>query len=65
MNYLSYIYLCAYFYLSGMHSYATGDPVPIPMWVYYVTAIVIITIALASKNRDLKDTICESKNQSN
>ncbi|WP_258238821.1 cytochrome c biogenesis protein CcsA [Arcobacter sp. CECT 8985] len=45
------------FYLSGMHSYATGDPVPIPMWVYYVTATVIITIALASKNRDMKDTI--------
>ncbi|WP_228149984.1 cytochrome c biogenesis protein CcsA [Malaciobacter molluscorum] len=53
------------FYLSGMHSYATGDPVPIPMWVYYVTAIVIITIALASRNRDLKDTICEAKNQVN
>jgi cytochrome c-type biogenesis protein CcsB len=42
------------FYLSGMHSYATGDPVPIPQWVYYVTAIVLITIALAYKNRDLK-----------
>ncbi len=23
------------YYLSGLHSYATGDPVPIPMWVYY------------------------------
>ncbi len=22
------------FYLSGMHSYATGDPVPVPMWIY-------------------------------
>ena len=41
------------FYLSGMHSYATGDPVPIPMWVYYVTATVFVTIALAYKNRDL------------
>jgi cytochrome c-type biogenesis protein CcsB len=40
------------FYLSGMHSYATGDPVPIPMWVYYVTALVFLTIALAYKNRD-------------
>ena len=41
------------FYLSGMHSYATGDPVPVPNWIYYVSAIIIITIALAYKNRDL------------
>jgi len=41
------------FYLSGMHSYATGDPVPIPMWVYYLTAIVFATITIAYKNRDL------------
>jgi cytochrome c-type biogenesis protein CcsB len=45
------------FYLSGMHSYATGDPVPIPDWVYYVITIVIVTIALAYKNRNLKETI--------
>jgi len=41
------------FYLSGMHSYATGDPVPIPSWVYYLTAVAIITIALAYPKRDL------------
>lgn len=23
------------FYLSGMHSYAQGDPVPVPVWVYF------------------------------
>lgn len=45
------------FYLSGMHSYATGDPVPIPTWVYYVITIVIVTIALAYRNRNLKETI--------
>ncbi len=50
------------FYLSGMHSYATGDPVPIPMWVYYVTAGVFLTIALAYKNRNLKDEINHIKN---
>jgi len=49
------------FYLSGLHSYATGDHVPIPSWVYVVTAIVFITIALAFKNRDLKDSVCHSK----
>ena len=41
------------FYLSGMHSYATGDPVPIPTWVYVVTATVFAVIALAFKKRDL------------
>ena len=42
------------FYLSGLHSYATGDPVPIPTWVYYTVALVFITIASAYRNRDLK-----------
>jgi cytochrome c-type biogenesis protein CcsB len=42
------------FYLSGMHSYATGDPVPVPTWVYVVTTFVFITIAAAYKNRELK-----------
>lgn len=51
------------FYLSGMHSYATGDPVPIPDWVYYVTAAVFVTIALAYRNRNLKDSICHAENQ--
>ena len=41
------------FYLSGMHSYATGDPVPIPTWVYVITAIVFIVIILAARNRKL------------
>ena len=41
------------FYLSGMHSYATGDPVPIPTWVYVVTALVFVVIAFASRKRDL------------
>ena len=45
------------FYLSGMHSYATGDPIPIPAWVYYVLTIVIVTIALAFRNRNLKETL--------
>jgi ABC-type transport system involved in cytochrome c biogenesis permease subunit len=41
------------FYLSGMHSYATGDPVPIPMWVYVLTGLVFVVIALASRKKDL------------
>ncbi|BCD60092.1 MULTISPECIES: cytochrome c biogenesis protein CcsA [unclassified Nitratiruptor] len=35
------------FYLSGMHSYASGDPVPIPEWVYWAIGIVFVIIALA------------------
>jgi cytochrome c-type biogenesis protein CcsB len=30
------------FYLSGMHSYAAGDPVPVPNWVYYTTVFFIL-----------------------
>jgi len=41
------------FYLSGMHSYATGDPVPIPTWVYVLTSMVFVIIAIASKKRGL------------
>lgn len=49
------------FYLSGMHSYATGDPVPVPTWVYYTVALVVVTIILAYKNRNLKDDICHQE----
>lgn len=31
------------YYLSGLHSYAAGDPVPVPTFVYYVIAIIAIT----------------------
>jgi len=43
------------YYLSGLHSYAAGDPVPIPPSVYY-TAAVFITVSLLAywKYRKLK-----------
>ena len=41
------------FYLSGMHSYATGDPVPVPAWVYILSISVFALIAIASRKRDL------------
>ncbi len=41
------------FYLSGMHSYATGDPVPIPTWAYVLTILVFVVSILASRKRDL------------
>jgi hypothetical protein len=36
-----------------MHSYATGDPVPIPLWVYILMAIVFSVIMLAYRKKDL------------
>jgi cytochrome c-type biogenesis protein CcsB len=45
------------YYLTGLHSYAQGDPVPIPTWVY-VTVTIVALMAIISyqryKNRALK-----------
>jgi len=30
------------YYLSGMHSYAKGDPVPIPTWIYWFAAFIVV-----------------------
>lgn len=35
------------YYLSGLHSYAAGDPVPVPAWVYYSIASLALISALA------------------
>ncbi len=42
------------YYLSGLHSYAAGDPVPIPMWVYYGIAGLFLLTILAARNRKIK-----------
>ena len=41
------------YYLAGMHSYAKGDPVPIPDFVPITYTIVFIVIALAFRNRKI------------
>ena len=48
------------YYLSGLHSYAAGDPVPIPTFVYY-TVVVIALIGLAAyfNNNRLKKASAE------
>lgn len=38
------------YYLAGLHSYAGGDPVPIPTFVYYTIAILFIILLLAFVN---------------
>ncbi len=35
------------YYLSGLHSYAAGDPMPIPVFVYYLLALMVITTIIA------------------
>ncbi len=35
------------FYLAGMHSYAKGDPIPIPLSVYIFLSVIILTISMA------------------
>ena len=35
------------YYLSGLHSYASGDPVPIPVWIYWLTAILLVITIIA------------------
>ncbi|QOY54435.1 cytochrome c biogenesis protein CcsA [Candidatus Sulfurimonas marisnigri] len=40
------------YYLSGLHSYAAGDPVPVPEWIYYVISVIIILIVSAWFNRN-------------
>lgn len=36
------------YYLTGLHSYATGDPVPIPKFVYVVTCLLLLIASFSS-----------------
>ena len=45
------------YYLSGMHSYAKGDPLPVPDFVYYTIGILTVIALLAL----LKNYIIEKK----
>jgi cytochrome c-type biogenesis protein CcsB len=42
------------YYLSGLHSYAAGEPIPIPNWVYYAISGLILLTLLSYRNRELK-----------
>jgi cytochrome c-type biogenesis protein CcsB len=43
------------YYLSGLHSYAQGDPVPVPKFVYYIVATVILVSLTAFRSRKMGD----------
>jgi cytochrome c-type biogenesis protein CcsB len=38
------------YYLAGLHSYAKGDPIPVPSWVYYTVGILIVLSVAAYYN---------------
>ena len=42
------------YYLTGLHSYATGDPIPFPVWAYYLIGIILSLFALSYDKRILK-----------
>lgn len=46
------------YYLSGLHSYAQGDPVPVPSFVYYmIGAISIISVLAVVNDINLKNKL--------
>ena len=47
------------YYLSGLHSYAKGDPLPVPSVVYYSVAIAAILCTVASINQMRRDRVGE------
>jgi cytochrome c-type biogenesis protein CcsB len=55
LSYTSVImtYFGVNYYLAGLHSYAKGDPVPIPDFVPVTYAILFVVIALAFRNRKI------------
>jgi len=42
------------FYLTGLHSYASGDPIPVPTFIWVMIAVVGLAIVLAYKNRKIQ-----------
>lgn len=41
------------FYLTGMHSYAAGEAMPVPLWVKIMVGSIFVFILVAGRNRQL------------
>ena len=41
------------FYLSGLHSYAAGDPLPVPAWILPSVIVVFIMIGFAYRKKEI------------
>ncbi len=50
------------FYLSGMHSYASGDPIPMPNWVFILLTLILLVILVAYRKRIIKNNTIYEKN---
>jgi len=46
-------YIGVNFYLTGLHSYASGDPMPVPFFFYVVLVFIAVIIGLAFRKRKL------------
>lgn len=46
-----FTYFGVNYYLTGLHSYAAGDPIPIPMWIY-ITVVGMIILSLVAYLRN-------------
>ncbi|RBQ32518.1 cytochrome C biogenesis protein [Arcobacter sp. FW59] len=55
ISYFSIImtYFGVNYFLSGKHSYAAGEPIHIPNFIYFLLIIIILTILLSFKNRKI------------
>lgn len=42
------------YYLSGLHSYAAGDPIPIPAFLYFMVIAVILLIIFAAFKKNME-----------
>lgn len=51
------------YYLSGLHSYAAGDPVPIPTFVYYTIAALVVILVFAYINNFKMKTLMDQMNR--
>jgi len=49
------------YYLSGLHSYAAGNPAPIPAFAYYTVAIIVIVILAAWFNEKRMNKLMQTK----
>lgn len=56
------------YYLGGLHSYAKGDPIPVPEFLYYLCATILLVYLLAryrQKSFSLKGKIQKSETNQN
>jgi cytochrome c biogenesis factor len=47
-----FTYFGVNYYLTGLHSYAAGDPIPIPYWIYFTAGgMIVLSLVAYFRNR--------------